>query len=398
MSAHYYPPPPDSQPPPQNPDTYFAPPPAARASTSPMPGQAYYPPPPTAGPPRTDSSSGPLSPRTPYASNYQSEPPTEDYAARSFSTPPPAAGHTGESQANGGSSETQQPPLYQSMGRASLISSKQKPSPAPSAPVFTGAGAGAAGDDVGTFNGGSYRISHRDSNTIVTVQLAAGCPLQVKPGAMIAMSPTITLKGALKFSVKKLLIGGEMATSTFTGPGELLLAPECLGDVTALRLTGAPAAAAPSTKEKDEGTSGGMGSKPLPPGTWNIGKDAFLACTTGIQKDYRSQGITRGIFSGEGLFTYRMSGTGLVFMKSLGAIIRKDLAQNEKYIVDNGHLVAWNAGYVLERAASGGILGGISSGEGLVCKFQGPGTVFLQTRNPTAFAEWIGAVGKLGGG
>jgi len=50
--------------------------------------------------------------------------------------------------------------------------------------------------------------------------------------------------------------------------------------------------------------------------------------------------------------------------------------------VDNGHLVAWNTKYILERVASGGIISGLSSGEGLVCKFTGPGTVFLQTRNP----------------
>jgi hypothetical protein len=37
-------------------------------------------------------------------------------------------------------------------------------------------------DDVGTFNGGSYRVSHRDTNTILTLQLAIGCPLTVKPG------------------------------------------------------------------------------------------------------------------------------------------------------------------------------------------------------------------------
>ena len=51
---------------------------------------------------------------------------------------------------------------------------------APGAQHFIGAGATV--DDVGTFNGGSYRISHRDSNTIVTIQLAMGCPVQVKPG------------------------------------------------------------------------------------------------------------------------------------------------------------------------------------------------------------------------
>lgn len=57
------------------------------------------------------------------------------------------------------------------------------------------------------------------------------------------------------------------------------------------------------------------------------------------------------------------------------------LADGEKYIVDNGHLVAWNTKYILERVASGGLISGIASGEGLVCKFTGPGTVFMQTRN-----------------
>lgn len=37
-------------------------------------------------------------------------------------------------------------------------------------------------DMVGTFNGGSYRISHRDSNSLLTLQLAMGCPLTAKPG------------------------------------------------------------------------------------------------------------------------------------------------------------------------------------------------------------------------
>lgn len=118
-------------------------------------------------------------------------------------------------------------------------------------------GTGATVDDVGTFNGGSYRVSHRDTNTILTIQLAIGCPLTVKPGVMIAMSPTITLQGSIKFSLKKLVAGGHMAQSTYTGPGELLLAPPSLGDITNIRLTG-----------KD---------------VWSVGQSAFLACTQGNQ-------------------------------------------------------------------------------------------------------------------
>ena len=58
----------------------------------------------------------------------------------------------------------------------------QMPGGAPAAGHFTGAMA--TQDDVGTFNGGSYRISHRDSNTILTLQLAMGCPLSAKPGSL----------------------------------------------------------------------------------------------------------------------------------------------------------------------------------------------------------------------
>jgi len=51
-------------------------------------------------------------------------------------------------------------------------------------------GASAIVDDVGTFNGGSYRVSHRDSNTLVTIQLAMGCPITAKPG-MFALLRTL---------------------------------------------------------------------------------------------------------------------------------------------------------------------------------------------------------------
>jgi len=227
---------------------------------------------------------------------------------------------------------------------------------------FTGAKA-TTSDDVGTFNGGSYRVSHRDTNSILTLQLAMGCPISAKPGAMIAMSHSVTLKGNIKFSMKKILVGGEIAHSTFTGPGEVLLAPPSLGDIHLLRLGGSE--------------------------TWSVGKDAFLACTQGVVKEYKNQSFSKAMFSGEGLFVYKISGSGILWMSSFGAIIRKDLVEGERYIIDNGHLVAWNAKYVMERVASGGIISGMSSGEGLACKFTGPGTVYMQTRNPGAFTAFM---------
>jgi uncharacterized protein (TIGR00266 family) len=241
---------------------------------------------------------------------------------------------------------------------------EQMPGGAPAAGKFVGV-IPTYQDDVGTFNGGSYRISHRDSNTIVTLQLAIGCPLIAKPGVMIAMSPTITLKGSLSFSFKKLIAGGEMAHSTYTGPGEPLLAPTLLGDISVLRFLGSE--------------------------EWKVGKDAFLAATSGIKKEYVAQGIAKGMFSGEGFFIYKISGTGLLWLQSFGAILKKDLVDGESYYIDNGHLVAWNCKYKMERVASGGIISGLSSGEGLACRFMGPGTVYMQTRNLNTFAVHIGA-------
>lgn len=136
------------------------------------------------------------------------------------------------------------------------------------------------------------------------------------------------------------------------------------------------------------------------------------------------------MFSGEGFFVYKVSGVGILWVSSLGAIIRKDvslsflhlglntdteqLQPGEKYIIDNGHLVAWNAKYVLERIASGGIISNLSASEGLVCKFTGPGyvcscpacfialltlssTIFMQTRNPVEFATWLATEGRVKG-
>jgi uncharacterized protein (AIM24 family) len=187
---------------------------------------------------------------------------------------------------------------------------------------------------------------------------------------MIAMSPTITLKGNFKFSMKKLLARGEMTHSNYTGPGELLLAPFALGDITTIHLNGNE--------------------------TWTIGRDAYMASTSGVNKDYQAQTLSKAMFSGEGLFVYKLSGSGLCWLQSMGAILRKDvsrvrslkskrtpmidlltihfvrqLREGEKYIIDNGHLVAWNCNYVMERVASGGIISNMSAGEGLVCKFTG---------------------------
>ena len=55
-------------------------------------------------------------------------------------------------------------------------------------------------------------------------------------------------------------------------------------------------------------------------------------------------------------------------MRSL--IVIHQLGQGEQHIVDNGHLVAWNCSYAIEKAGGGG-MSAMKSGEGLVCRFTG---------------------------
>ena len=59
---------------------------------------------------------------------------------------------------------------------------------------------------------------------------------------------------------------------------------------------------------------------------WNVGHDAYLASTQGVVKDHKRQGLGKAMFSGEGLFVYKMSGTGILWISSFGAIIRKDVS------------------------------------------------------------------------
>ncbi len=110
---------------------------------------------------------------------------------------------------------------------------------------------------------------------------------------------------------------------------------------------------------------------------WNVGKGGFLAMTDGVIKETKSQGFGKGMFSGEGFFIDRISGVGILFVASLGAIVQRNLKQGEQWIVDNGHLVAWNCPYTIERSG-GGLMSGMHAGEGLVCRFTGPGTIFIQ--------------------
>lgn len=172
MQVQSFPPPPSSPgfPPPQ---TQSYPPPPSQ----PSPSSGGYPPPPMQ---QQYASNGH---RASFAPPPQAATPTPSYTPEKkppmelYQEPPPSAGFVGSRKDSQPSMTPEKPPLNSNQ-------SSQMPGGAPAQGHFTGAGA-TTQDDVGTFNGGSYRISHRNTNTILTLQLAMGCPLHAKPGTLL---------------------------------------------------------------------------------------------------------------------------------------------------------------------------------------------------------------------
>lgn len=215
-----------------------------------------------------------------------------------------------------------------------------------------------------------FSIEHGPVFSYLRIRMEQGEQFRAEAGAMIAMSPTISLaaksSGKGVFGALKAAVGGEsLFASLFTaesGPGELLLAPGMPGDIIRFDLQGETILA-----------QGG----------------AYLAGSPDLQLS--TQGSFRGLISGEGLFLQKVSGTGPLFLNSYGSIIEKTLEPGEAYIVDSGHMVAFQESVSYEvKKASRGILSSIASGEGLVSHFRGPGKLWIQTRNLTALAEMIG--------
>lgn len=166
LSSQSYPPPPSQSVPSQQ--VNYPPPPQQQQYASNGHRQSFAPPP--QAPPQLSA------PEKNYLPEKAQE---QNLAADLYSEPPPDGGTIGTHRKYSQPAMSPEKPLNTNQ-------TSQMPGGAPVAGHFTGVMA--TQDDVGTFNGGSYRISHRDSNTIITLQLAMGCPLSAKPGESFTMS------------------------------------------------------------------------------------------------------------------------------------------------------------------------------------------------------------------
>jgi uncharacterized protein (TIGR00266 family) len=222
-------------------------------------------------------------------------------------------------------------------------------------------------DGRGQGRGYTWEIKHQGAFALAVVNLQPEQAISAEAGAMVSMSANVDLHSEMKggiFGALKRAVGGESAfVSTFTargGGGEVTLAPGAPGDVAGIEMQNQ---------------------------NFLVQSSSYLAGDTSLQVDTRFGGAKSWI-GGEGLFLLSVSGTGLLLVSSFGAIHRKRLRQGEQYVVDTGHLVAWEGHmqYNLRKAAKSGFFRSFLSGEGMVAEFVGPGEILIQTRNLAAFA------------
>lgn len=247
---------------------------------------------------------------------------------------------------------------------------QQQPSGYQAAPPYQESAFHFDDDGKGQGRGYKWEIQHTGAFALAVVELQAEQSINAEAGAMVSMSGNVELDSRMKggvFGAIKRAAGGESAfVSTFTahgGPGEVTLASGAPGDITGIDLMNQ---------------------------MFRVQSTSYLAGDTSLQVETKFGGA-KTFFGGEGLFVLEVSGQGLLLISSFGAIRRKVLRPGEQYVVDTGHLVAWEGHmqYSLRKAVRSGFFRSMMSGEGLVAEFVGPGEILMQTRNIAALASML---------
>jgi len=211
-------------------------------------------------------------------------------------------------------------------------------------------------------------VDHRPSFALLTVDLERDEAIQAEAGAMVSHDAGIDVEtaatGGLLGSLKRSVLGAEsffMNTFRATEPGAVSFAPPLPGDIVGHEL-------------QDE--------------TLYVQSGSYLAATPAVEVD-TSFGGARTFFGSEGLFLLALEGSGPAFLASYGAIHERELDAGERFVVDTGHIVAFEETATFDVRRVGGLKSTLFSGEGLVCEFEGPGRVWLQSRSQDSFLAWL---------
>ena len=223
-----------------------------------------------------------------------------------------------------------------------------------------------------------HHIEHGPSFAWLRVILSPGDEIQGEAGAMVRQDPSVVMTThlnapkragllqklwALMIAFMRKFLGGEtMFVNRFTSikRAEVVLAPSLSGHIIHHRLQGGR--------------------------TIFVQTGSYLASSGNIDTKVRFGGL-RSLFGGEGLVLLECTGDGDLWVNSYGGVIPIEI--NGNFTVDTGHIVAFEGELDFKVKSIGGVKSFLFSGEGLVCRFEGRGTVYVQSRNLGALVSWL---------
>lgn len=211
-------------------------------------------------------------------------------------------------------------------------------------------------------------IRDKPSFANIHVTLAPGEMIVAEADAMASMTADIEIStqwsgGIFKAILKRIFGGESMFVNTFTtaSGGQVVLTQAFPGDIQCMELKG---------------------------NTMYLQPGAFIACEPGVKLGLGWAGI-KMLIAREGLFRLKVSGNGRVWFGAYGGIFEREI--DGEYIVDSGHLVAYEPTIGVRIALAGGLFSSFFSGEGLVTRVNGPGKIYLQSRSFGGLAAWTNA-------
>jgi len=218
-----------------------------------------------------------------------------------------------------------------------------------------------------------YEIKYQPSYSLLEVQLPPEGFVTAEAGAMTYMSKNVEVKTRTRVdqsgiwgTIKVSLLGGEtLFINDYIargGEGKVGFVSAPLGDITRLEV------------DREKG--------------YIVQSSAYIASSPGVGLDTQWQGFTKGLF-GQNLFMIKTLGQGDVFVNTFGAIDKHELKEGETLIVDNFHLAALSTTSKYQVRMFGGLKSTLLGGEGLVTEITGPGEVYIQTKNPQEFVNWL---------
>jgi uncharacterized protein (TIGR00266 family) len=211
-------------------------------------------------------------------------------------------------------------------------------------------------------------LKHQPSFSLAVIKVGANEQIKVEPGAMVSHSDGMfsetKAQGGLFGGLRRMVAGESFFQNTWTAPaqgGEITVAPALPGDMVTLELAGAD---------------------------FLLASGAYVASEMDVTMD-ATWGGAKGFFGGGGLVLLRVGGRGKLVAATYGAIEERVLAAGQRYVVDTGHIVGFDASVQFSVTKSGGWKSTILGGEGLVCGLTGPGRVLMQSRSTDAFLGWL---------